>query len=106
MAFLVAFCCLFFQNSTFEARLYVGYVSLIVAALVMWCIVTYWKSLEQERSDRPLVQLESEVVDEVESDDGNEENSKYGTWEVFDIVRRTPYPVWRCHSVHSERTPV
>ena len=108
VAFLVAFCCLFFQKSTTEARAWVGSLSFIVAVLIIWCIVTYWNSpvQEEEESNRPLVQAESQVDDEPETDDGDEEKSKHGIWAVLDTIRHIPYLVYRRHSVDSERTPV
>lgn len=109
MTFLVAFCCLFFQNSTTEARAWVGSLSFIVTALVMWCIVTYWNSPDQERHyNRPLVQAESQIDDEIESESGdcNEKKLKHKIWEALHIIRNIPYLAYRRHSVDSERTPV
>ena len=101
MAFLVAFCCLFFQNSTAESRAWVGSLSLAVAILIIWCIVTSWESqAEEEVSDRPLVQVESQIEDaEDDIEKEEEKRSKQGIKEFLDIIRHIPDLVYRRGSV-------
>ena len=108
VAFLVAFCCLFFQNSTAESRAWVGSLSLAVAILIIWCIVTSWESqAEEEVSDRPLVQVESQIEDaEDDIEKEEEKRSKQGIKEFLDIIRHIPDLVYRRGSVDSEKTAV
>ncbi|KJA18434.1 hypothetical protein HYPSUDRAFT_45294 [Hypholoma sublateritium FD-334 SS-4] len=105
VSFLVAFCCLFFQNSTAESRAWVGSLSVAVAVLIVWCIVTSWESQgEEDAPDRPLVQVESQVEDDNEEDD--EKRSRQGIREILDIIRHIPDLVYRRGSVDSEKTAV
>lgn len=87
MAFCIAFCCLFFQNSTTESRAWIGSLSVIVTILIVWCIVTYWGTHWQSKEqapDRPLVQVESQV------DDISDHDVQNGFWEILDIIRHIP----------------
>ncbi len=101
VAFLVAFFCLFFQNSTSESRALVGSLSVVVAALVVWCIVTYWETQpKEEPSKRPLIQLESQVDD---SDADEEKSVQRGSQrrikDIINIIRHIPDLVYSRGSI-------
>ncbi len=65
VAFLVAFCCVFFQNSTSECRAWVGSLSLAVAILIVWCIIISWGNPEKKAVlDRPLVSVDAMIYGE------------------------------------------
>lgn len=106
VAFAVAFCCLFFQNSSAETRAWVGSLCIAVAALIVWCIATYWKTQQEGKpSDRPLVQPESEV-DDINEEEDDERRSQQGFGTILDTIRKIPNLVYRRGSIDSDKTAV
>ena len=106
VAFLIAFCCLAFQNSTSESRALVGSLSVVISALVVWCIFTYWETQRKEEpSNRPLIQLESQV-DDVDEEKGDQRGSQQRIKEILDIIRHIPDLVYRRGSIDSNKTAV
>ncbi|KJA18828.1 hypothetical protein HYPSUDRAFT_69618 [Hypholoma sublateritium FD-334 SS-4] len=106
VAFIVALGCLFFQNSTTESRAWVGSLSIAVAALIVWCIVTYWETPSKEKvSDMPLVQLESEI-DDCDEEQDNRKRSQLGIRDILDIIRHIPDLMYRRSYINSDKTAV
>lgn len=67
MAFLVAFCCVFFENSTAETRGFIGSLSFAVAALILWCVATYWQKYEEVPDRRNLAYEDRSSIENEDS---------------------------------------
>jgi hypothetical protein len=73
VTFVGAFCCVFFQASDIQSRSLVGTLSVTVALLIIWCIVTSWETKEEGTGGkRPLAYEERQYS---ESEDPQAEYS-------------------------------
>ncbi|KAF8194135.1 hypothetical protein BJ912DRAFT_924219 [Pholiota molesta] len=73
VTFVGAFCCVFFQASDVQSRSIVGTLSVTVALLIIWCIVTSWETKEEGTGGkRPLAYEERQYS---ESEDPQAEYS-------------------------------
>jgi hypothetical protein len=72
VTFVGAFCCVFFQASDVQSRSLVGTLSVTVALLIIWCIVTSWETKEGTEEKRPLAYEERQYS---ESEDPQAEYS-------------------------------
>lgn len=106
VAFLVAFFCVFFQNSTSACRTWVGTLSLAVAILIVWCIWTSWENtIEKDESDRPLVSADAPLYEGQASEDtmSSQGSTKKG---LLDRIRIVPSFLCRRDSGDSDATVV
>ncbi|KJA18463.1 hypothetical protein HYPSUDRAFT_218249 [Hypholoma sublateritium FD-334 SS-4] len=106
VAFLVAFFCLFFQNSTTECRVWVGSLSFLVLILIVWCIITFWgKEYQALPQSYPLVSVEAPLYEE-ESEEAQSIRAPTKNIRVLlDILRNLPNLV-RGGSAASDDTAV
>ncbi|KAF9485028.1 hypothetical protein BDN70DRAFT_705879 [Pholiota conissans] len=86
VAFLGAFCCVFFQNSNVQTRSLVGSLALAVSILIVWCVITSWeKKNHTEEKTRPLSYEEIQEPDE----EAVSESPK-PKYSIFDKIRSLP----------------
>lgn len=96
-AFLVAFCYLFFQNSTSECRAWVGSLSFVVLVLIVWCVIALRGTDHQNECERVLVSADAPFFkDEFDSNSEEIQSTLASTKKrILNKIRNLPYLIRR-----------